>query len=162
MPDSVNAPLLFHPAADAVYGFPGARCLARVDSAWQRIEVWDTPQLGCLFTLDGRPMTSAGDEFVFEPQDFYIGTLKAGDMYTADIKVDSVGDGYNSTPQFTLVYRNGDNWHQTPAVSVATHPARKTWWDNWWPYLVGGAICLVALVGIVVTASRRLGKGKSH
>lgn len=65
MPDSVNAPLLFHPAADAVYGFPGARCLARVDSAWQRIEVWDTPQLGCLFTLDGRPMTSAGDEFVY-------------------------------------------------------------------------------------------------
>lgn len=64
-PQSVNTPLLFHPAADAVYGFPGARRLACVDSAWQRIEVWDTPQLGCLFTLDGRPMTSAGDEFVY-------------------------------------------------------------------------------------------------
>ena len=61
----MNTPLLFHPAADAVYGFPGARRLASVDSAWQRIEVWDTPQLGCLFTLDGRPMTSAGDEFVY-------------------------------------------------------------------------------------------------
>ncbi len=61
----VNVPLLFRPAADAVYGFPGARRLASVDSAWQRIEVWDTPQLGCLFALDGRPMTSAGDEFVY-------------------------------------------------------------------------------------------------
>lgn len=61
----MNAPLLFRPAADAVYGFPGARRLAGVDSAWQRIEVWDTPQLGCLFTLDGRPMTSAGDEFIY-------------------------------------------------------------------------------------------------
>lgn len=61
----MNVPLLFHPAPDAVYGFPGARRLACVDSAWQHIEVWDTPQLGCLFTLDGRPMTSAGDEFVY-------------------------------------------------------------------------------------------------
>lgn len=59
------APLLFHPSADAVYGFPGARLLACADSAWQHIEVWDTPQLGCLFTLDGRPMTSAGDEFIY-------------------------------------------------------------------------------------------------
>ncbi|WP_321965309.1 polyamine aminopropyltransferase [Paraburkholderia sp. J7] len=57
--------LLFHPAADALYGFPGARRLAAADTPWQRIEVWDTPQLGCLFTLDGRPMTSAGDEFIY-------------------------------------------------------------------------------------------------
>jgi spermidine synthase len=61
----VTAPLLFHPAADALYGFPGARRLAAADTPWQRIEVWDTPQLGCLFTLDGRPMTSAGDEFIY-------------------------------------------------------------------------------------------------
>ncbi|NIE67949.1 polyamine aminopropyltransferase [Burkholderia sp. Ax-1719] len=61
----MTAPLLFHPCADAVYGFPGARLLAATDSPWQHIEVWDTPQLGCLFALDGRPMTSAGDEFIY-------------------------------------------------------------------------------------------------
>ncbi|CAB3743504.1 Polyamine aminopropyltransferase [Paraburkholderia sediminicola] len=61
----MSAPLLFHPTADAVYGFPNARQLARVDSPYQRIEVWDTPQLGRLFTLDGRPMTSTGDEFIY-------------------------------------------------------------------------------------------------
>ena len=60
-----SPPLLFHPAPDALYGFPGARRLARVDSPHQRIEVWDTPQLGTMFTLDGRPMTSVGDEFVY-------------------------------------------------------------------------------------------------
>ncbi len=61
----MSAPLLFQPTADAVYGFPNARPLARVDSPYQRIEVWDTPQLGRLFTLDGRPMTSTGDEFIY-------------------------------------------------------------------------------------------------
>lgn len=61
----MHDPLLFRPAADVLYGFPHARRLAAVDSAWQHIEVWDTPQLGCLFTLDGRPMTSAGDEFIY-------------------------------------------------------------------------------------------------
>lgn len=59
------APLLFYPAPDAVYGFPGARRIASVASPHQRIEVWDTPRLGLLFTLDGRPMTSVGDEFVY-------------------------------------------------------------------------------------------------
>jgi spermidine synthase len=61
----VPDPLLFRPAAEILYGFPHALRLAAVDSAWQHIEVWDTPQLGCLFTLDGRPMTSAGDEFLY-------------------------------------------------------------------------------------------------
>jgi len=61
----VSAPLLFRPSPDAVYGFPHAKRVARVDSPYQRIEVWDTPQLGRLFTLDGRPMTSTGDEFIY-------------------------------------------------------------------------------------------------
>ncbi|MFM0283468.1 polyamine aminopropyltransferase [Paraburkholderia sediminicola] len=61
----MSVPLLFQPTADAVYGFSNARRLARVDSPYQRIEVWDTPQLGRLFTLDGRPMTSTGDEFIY-------------------------------------------------------------------------------------------------
>lgn len=61
----MSAPLLFQPSPDAVYGFPHAKRLARVDSPFQRIEVWDTPQLGRLFTLDGRPMTSTGDEFIY-------------------------------------------------------------------------------------------------
>jgi spermidine synthase len=61
----LHPPLQFHPAPDAVYGFPGARRVAHVDSPHQRIDVWDTPQLGVLFTLDERPMTSVGDEFVY-------------------------------------------------------------------------------------------------
>jgi spermidine synthase len=65
VPSRTNAPLLFRPTPDAVYGFPRARRIASVASAHQRIEVWETPQLGVLFTLDGRPMTSAGDEFVY-------------------------------------------------------------------------------------------------
>jgi len=61
----VSAPLLFRPSPDAVYGFPHAKRVAQVVSPYQRIEVWDTPQLGRLFTLDGRPMTSTGDEFIY-------------------------------------------------------------------------------------------------
>ncbi|PMS23218.1 polyamine aminopropyltransferase [Trinickia dabaoshanensis] len=60
-----DPPLFFHPAPGAVYGFPGARRVARLDSPHQRIEVWETAQLGRLFTLDARPMTSVGDEFVY-------------------------------------------------------------------------------------------------
>ena len=61
----MSASLLFHPNQDAVYGFEHARRLASVVSPYQHIEVWDTPQLGRLFTLDGRPMTAIGDEFIY-------------------------------------------------------------------------------------------------
>ncbi|MEA3082352.1 MAG: spermidine synthase [Paraburkholderia sp.] len=61
----MSASLLFHPNQDAVYGFEHARRLASVVSPYQHIEVWDTPQLGRLFTLDGRPMTAVGDEFIY-------------------------------------------------------------------------------------------------
>lgn len=40
-------------------------CLGRVDSPWQRVEVWQTAALGRLFTLDGRFMTAEHDEFVY-------------------------------------------------------------------------------------------------
>lgn len=65
MSSPTDPPLLFHPTPGAVYGFPDARRVAQVDSPHQRIEVWDTAQLGLLFTLDARPMTSVGDEFVY-------------------------------------------------------------------------------------------------
>jgi spermidine synthase len=61
----MSASLLFHPGHGAVYGFEHARRLASVRSPYQLIEVWDTPQLGPLFTLDGRPMTATGDEFIY-------------------------------------------------------------------------------------------------
>ncbi|WP_414443895.1 polyamine aminopropyltransferase [Burkholderia sp. 22PA0106] len=61
----MSTTLFFHPSPDATYGFPDARRLESLASPHQRIEVWDTPQLGRLFTLDGQPMTSTGDEFVY-------------------------------------------------------------------------------------------------
>lgn len=61
----LHPPLLFRPTQTALYGFPGARRVAQVDSPHQRIEVWDTPQLGLMFTLGERPMTSVGDEYVY-------------------------------------------------------------------------------------------------
>jgi spermidine synthase len=61
----VSVPLLFQPTPYVLYGFPNSRRLERVASPYQQIEVWDTPQLGRLFTLDGRPMTSVGDEFIY-------------------------------------------------------------------------------------------------
>ncbi len=51
--------------AHAGYGFTASRRLAAFDSPYQRLEVYDTHQFGKLFRLDGRLMTSEGDEFVY-------------------------------------------------------------------------------------------------
>jgi spermidine synthase len=57
--------LSFHPAPHFSYSFPGSTLLAATDTPFQRIEIWDTPQLGRLFALDGRPMSSVGDEHIY-------------------------------------------------------------------------------------------------
>ena len=51
--------------AHAGYGYTAKKQLAAFDSAFQRVEVYDTHQFGRLFRLDGRLMTSEGDEFFY-------------------------------------------------------------------------------------------------
>ncbi|HWS74771.1 MAG TPA: polyamine aminopropyltransferase [Quisquiliibacterium sp.] len=50
---------------DSAYGFRAARRLETVRSPYQTIEVFDTPQWGKLFRLDGAYMTSERDEFFY-------------------------------------------------------------------------------------------------
>lgn len=50
---------------DSAYGFRASRRLETVRSAHQTIEVFDTPQWGKLFRLDGAFMTSEKDEFFY-------------------------------------------------------------------------------------------------
>ena len=51
--------------AHSGYGFTIKEKLAEIESAYQRVEVFDTHQFGRLFRLDGRLMTSEGDEFFY-------------------------------------------------------------------------------------------------
>jgi spermidine synthase len=51
--------------ANAGYGFMSRERLQTLQSPYQRIEVYDTPQFGRLFRLDGRLMTSEGEEFFY-------------------------------------------------------------------------------------------------
>jgi spermidine synthase len=51
--------------AHSGYGYTTREQLATVQSPYQRLEVYDTQQFGRLFRLDGRLMTSEGDEFFY-------------------------------------------------------------------------------------------------
>jgi spermidine synthase len=51
--------------AHSGYGYTARELLATVQSPYQRVEVYDTQQFGRLFRLDGRLMTSEGEEFFY-------------------------------------------------------------------------------------------------
>ena len=51
--------------AHSGYGTTATKVLAEIQSPYQRVEVYDTQQFGKLFRLDGRLMTSEGDEFFY-------------------------------------------------------------------------------------------------
>jgi spermidine synthase len=51
--------------AHSGYGFTARERLATIQSPFQHVEVFDTPQFGRLFRLDGRLMTSEGEEFFY-------------------------------------------------------------------------------------------------
>jgi hypothetical protein len=103
---------------------------------------------------------ASGDEFMFEPQNCFVGTLASGATYTADFNVQSKDNKYNALPQFVLFYKNGDNWHQTAAISAVTDPPEPDWWTgvsqglaaNWLTFFIAGAFCafIVAIFGAVV------------
>jgi spermidine synthase len=64
--DAVPAQLSFDWLnAHSGYGFTVKQKLAEIESPFQRVEVFDTHQFGRLFRLDGRLMTSEGDEFFY-------------------------------------------------------------------------------------------------
>jgi len=66
MADPVPAQLSFDWLnAHSGYGFTVKQKLAEIESPYQRVEVFDTHQFGRLFRLDGRLMTSEGDEFFY-------------------------------------------------------------------------------------------------
>ena len=51
--------------ADTAYGFRATRRLETIRTPYQMLEVFDTPQWGKLFRLDGSYMTSERDEFFY-------------------------------------------------------------------------------------------------
>ena len=51
--------------AHSGYGYTASEKLEEIQSPYQRVEVYDTQQFGKLFRLDGRLMTSEGDEFFY-------------------------------------------------------------------------------------------------
>jgi len=103
---------------------------------------------------------SSGDDFVIAPQNSFVGTLAAGATYSSDFTVQSKDGKYDTLPQFVMVYRNGDNWHQTTAIVGDTQPPVVDWWssltdglaENWLTFFIAGAICalIVAVFGAIV------------
>lgn len=119
-------------------------------------------------SIEAVSIEASGNEFVFEPQEFFVGTLAAGDTYTADFRVGSRQSTYTTSPRFTMVYKNGDNWHSTTPVTAVAHayPEEKGYWenvwDNWWPYIVAGVLCLLALAFFVRVVAPKLQQKRGH
>lgn len=66
----------------------------------------------------------SGSEFIFKPgSENYIGNIAAADMYTASFDVASREKTYSTNPTFKVVYKNGDNWHETAPYTLALSPA---------------------------------------
>jgi hypothetical protein len=97
-----------------------------------------------------------GDEFSFKPkQEYTVGNIGSGEMYTVSFDVTSKTASYNGTPSFVVKYKNGDNWHQTQPVTVHVEPKTATAantgaQDNTTLlYLFGGIVLLAVIVGAI-------------
>jgi spermidine synthase len=55
--------------------FRRGRTLEDIRTPYQRLEVFDTPELGCMFRLDGCNMTSERDEFFYHENIVHVGAL---------------------------------------------------------------------------------------
>ncbi|HET9023484.1 MAG TPA: polyamine aminopropyltransferase [Burkholderiaceae bacterium] len=84
--------------AHSGYGYTATEKLAEIQSPYQRVEVYDTQQFGKLFRLDGRLMTSEGDEFFYHECMTHPAAL--AHPYPESILVIGGGDGGSSEELF--------------------------------------------------------------
>jgi hypothetical protein len=69
--------------------------------------------------VQGVGVMPSGDDFAFKPQQEYIvGNIGAGEMYTVQFDVTSKNATYSGNPSFKVVYMNGENLHQAEPVTV--------------------------------------------
>jgi hypothetical protein len=97
-------------------------------------------------------VTPAGDAFTFRPvQEYTVGSIGAGEMYTVTFDVSSRNASYSGTPSFIVKYKNGDNWHQWGPVSLrldaSTSSVAATTDNSGGLMMLGGIALLAVIVG---------------
>ena len=98
-------------------------------------------------------VTPSGNAFTFKPvQEYTVGSIGAGEMYTVTFDVAARNASYSGSPSFIVKYKNGDNWHQWGPVSLALdsspgEAAGTTSDGSGLLYLLGGIVVLAVIVG---------------
>jgi hypothetical protein len=93
-----------------------------------------------------------GDEFTFKPrQEYVVGNIGAGEMYTVNFDVSSKNSSYTGSPTFVVKYKNGDNWHQSAALTLPltakANTASASTNDSGLMYLALGIVVVAIIVG---------------
>ena len=71
--------------------------------------------------VDSVSVVPSGTDFTFKPiQEYAVGSIGAGQLYTVQFSVIAKNASYDGNPSFKLVYQNGNNWHQTDPLTVYT------------------------------------------
>jgi hypothetical protein len=103
--------------------------------------------------VTGVSVVPAGDEFVFKPmQEYVVGNIGSGEMYTVQFDVTSKNSTYNGNPSFKVVYMNGDNWHEAGPMTVYSDHSTS---DVAAP--AGGDNMLLYVLGLIVVVAVALG-----
>jgi hypothetical protein len=76
--------------------------------------------------VNGVSVVPSGDGYSFQPQQYIVGSIGAGQMYTVQFTVSTVNATAPGSPQFTVVYQNGNNWHQGQSVTALNNPGAGT------------------------------------
>jgi hypothetical protein len=94
----------------------------------------------------------SGDGYAFKPmQEYVIGNIGAGELYTAQINVASKNASNGANPQFKVVYKNGNNWHETTPATVYVDNSDRTATAS------GGDSSILYVIGIIVVALLLIG-----
>jgi spermidine synthase len=101
VPDTAPAGVLFeHLSENSGYFVRAGSLLEQGHSEWQRYEVWETPQFGRLFRLDGCFMTSERDEFYYHENIIHV----AGSAHPGLRRALIIGGGDGGSAEELLKY----------------------------------------------------------
>ena len=89
----------------------------------------------------------SGDGYTFKPmQEYVIGNIGAGELYTAQINVASKNATNDANPQFKVVYKNGNNVHETTPATVYIDNSNRAATSS------GSGSGILYVIGLIVVA----------
>ncbi|MFQ6073351.1 MAG: LPXTG cell wall anchor domain-containing protein, partial [Methanosarcinales archaeon] len=91
----------------------------------------------------------------FFPREYFIGRMDSDELFTIEFDINAINANRSNDIAFKVIYKNGDNLHESKAQKVSVSMVKKETKSNNSSLAIVGVVALLAIVGLVYFRKRK-------